>query len=116
MSGTCGQFAGDLFCGTLCSAGAPCATDETCTAVTTTAGSTANVCVPASGACTPAPPPAGVDGGTVDHCGTLNGPSVTSACTACGKFSNDCQPNGCYGGYWCNEAARDCTPPPKSCP
>jgi hypothetical protein len=115
-SGTCGQFAGDLFCGTVCASSADCAASETCTAVTTTTGSTAKTCVPSNGVCTPAAPPATADGGAVDHCGTLNGPSVTSACTACGKFSNDCQPNGCYGGYWCNEAARDCTPPPKTCP
>jgi hypothetical protein len=116
VSGTCGQFAGDLFCGTPCSSAAQCTADETCTTVTATTGSTVKVCIPANGQCTPAPPPASADGGLLDHCGALNGPSVASACSACGKFSNDCQPNGCYGGYWCNESARDCTPPPKSCP
>jgi hypothetical protein len=114
-SGVCGQFAGDLYCATPCSAASACASGETCTLVNATSGSSAQVCVPANGACTPAAPPADADGGALDHCGSLNGPSIASPCDACGKYSNDCQANGCYGGYWCDEAIRDCEPPPKSC-
>jgi hypothetical protein len=116
VSGTCAQFAGDLFCASSCSASSPCPQDHTCTSVTTTAGPAAQACVPTSGTCAPAPPPAAADGAVLDHCGALNGPTVPSQCKACGKFSNDCQANGCYGGYWCNEPARDCQPPPKTCP
>jgi hypothetical protein len=115
-SGTCGQFAGDLFCAVACSPSTPCASSDECTTVTTTEGVAAQVCVPLSGACTPAVPPSSPDGAVLDHCGALNGPTVPSQCKACGKFSNDCQANGCYGGYWCNESERDCGPPPKSCP
>ena len=115
-SGTCGQFAGDLFCAAACTSASQCASDETCSPVTSTAGTTVSVCIPTSGVCTPATSPSTTDGAAVDHCGTLNGPSIASPCNACGKFSNDCQPNGCYGGYWCNEATRDCGPPPTTCP
>jgi hypothetical protein len=115
-SGTCGQFAGDLFCGTVCTSVAQCGSAESCTAVTSTTGASVMVCVPTSGVCTPASAPAATDGAALDHCGTLNGPPIASPCNACGKFSNDCQPNGCYGGYWCNEATRDCSQPPTTCP
>jgi hypothetical protein len=114
-SGLCAQFAGDLFCGTACSATAPCASGDACQSVTSTTGSSVQVCIPTSNACTPAAPPASPDGGALDHCGSLNGPNVASPCDACGKYSDDCQPNGCYGGYWCNEPAHDCTPPPTTC-
>ena len=84
--------------------------------MTSTSGSAVKICVPQSGACTPAAPPSSPDGAVLETCGALNGPTVTSQCEACGKYSSDCQPNGCYGGYWCNEPARDCEPPPKTCP
>jgi hypothetical protein len=115
-SGTCAQFAGDLYCATSCSTSGGCASGQTCTSAKASSGSTVNVCVPSSGACTPATPPADADGGPLDHCGSLNGPSIASSCEACGKYSNDCQANGCYGGYWCDESIRDCQPPPTSCP
>jgi hypothetical protein len=115
VSGTCAEIAGDLFCGSVCGSDSDCASGETCSSVTSSGGAAVKVCVPASGACSPATSPASPDGGAIDHCGSLNGPDVASSCNACSKSSNDCQPNGCYGGYWCNEPARDCTPPPKTC-
>lgn len=60
---------------------------------------------------------AGIDA-SVDAtaCGPLVAPSVTATCRACNAADPDCQPNGCYGGYWCNETSVDCHAPPKSCP
>jgi len=58
--------------------------------------------------------PTGSDGGTT--CGTLVAPEIDAGCKACSKTSTDCQPNGCYGGYWCDTAINDCNSPPKSCP
>jgi hypothetical protein len=116
ISGVCAQFAGDLFCGTTCSSAGQCASDQTCSSVKSSDGNTVRVCVPSSGGCAPAGPLLTADGATPDHCGTLNGPSVASSCSACQQSSSDCQPNGCYGGYWCNEASHDCGPPPTTCP
>jgi hypothetical protein len=116
LSGVCGQFAGDLFCGTPCTGSTGCLSGESCMSVPTSAGGSSQLCVPESGACAPAEPPPAADGAVLETCGDLNGPNVSSECKACGKYSNDCQPNGCYGGYWCDEPERDCQPPPKSCP
>ncbi len=117
LSGNCGQFAGDLYCGTPCSASSPCATGDSCEEVISTAGASVHLCVPTNGVCLLAiAPPAEEDGAPLDHCASLNGPSIASPCEACGKYSNDCQANGCYGGYWCDEATRDCQPPPTTCP
>jgi hypothetical protein len=60
--------------------------------------------------------PKGADGGPEEHCGSLDAPSVPSDCRACAEDAGDCQPNGCYGGYWCDSAKVDCSEPPKSCP
>jgi hypothetical protein len=37
-------------------------------------------------------------------------PEVTSCCHSCG--GPGCQPNGCYGGWFCNQDACKCQPPP----
>ncbi|HSQ64352.1 MAG TPA: hypothetical protein VLM85_14090 [Polyangiaceae bacterium] len=55
-------------------------------------------------------------GGPVDHCGTLVAPAVSAGCKACNPSSGGCQPNGCYGGYWCDTAKTDCHTPPTTCP
>ena len=56
------------------------------------------------------------DGAPLPTCGPLDAPSTPSTCEACAKGTEECQPNGCYGGYWCNAAEHDCKEPPKSCP
>jgi hypothetical protein len=61
-------------------------------------------------------PPTGADGGPAEHCGALDAPQVPSTCRACELDAGDCQPNGCYGGYWCDAQKSDCAPPPKTCP
>jgi hypothetical protein len=108
----CAQFAGDTFCATGCAPGqSPCAVGEVCSSLRSTAGAEVTACAPASDTCAPAP---ATDGGST--CGQLNGPTVPSECSSCGKYSDDCQRNGCYGGWWCNTATRRCQAPPKTCP
>lgn len=50
------------------------------------------------------------------QCGDLVGPTTDAQCRACNKDAGDCQPNGCYGGYWCNVVTVDCHTPPQTCP
>jgi len=56
------------------------------------------------------------DGSTTNVCGDLVGPTIDAGCRACSASSDDCQANGCYGGYWCDTDEIDCKAPPKSCP
>ena len=60
----------------------------------------------------------GAPDGSVDAtiCGTLVAPTTPANCFACYRDASGCQPNGCYGGYWCNVDAGDCRYPPSSCP
>ena len=111
----CGVFSGDSFCASLCGNGTGCEPDETCDFITTVGGEGVHACVPNGGVCAPAAGPVR-DGGALDRCAELNGPSLTSPCHSCGKYSSDCQPNGCYGGWWCNTALQRCQKPPKTCP
>ena len=113
---TCAVFSGDSFCATTCADGTGCEADETCDTITTVGGTAIKACVPNTGICAPESGPEG-DGGALDHCGALNGPAITStACHSCGRYSSDCQPNGCYGGWWCNTSTRKCQKPPSTCP
>jgi hypothetical protein len=113
---TCAQFAGDTYCGALCDGGTGCGSTEACQTVTTSAGGRASACVPKGGTCAAAPPPPAKDGGVLTQCGDLVGPTVDAGCHSCGRFSNDCQPNGCYGGWWCNTYTHYCQRPPYYCP
>jgi hypothetical protein len=58
------------------------------------------------------------DAATIDaaQCGDLVAPSTKADCHACNPDASDCQPNGCYGGYWCFPDASDCRSPPVTCP
>jgi hypothetical protein len=56
------------------------------------------------------------DGTPAIACGTLSPPSVPSQCRACRPGVGDCQPNGCFNGFYCDNVKRDCSPPPASCP
>ena len=49
-------------------------------------------------------------------CGTAGAPSVTAGCTSCSTSSSTCQPNGCYGGWWCDTSTDRCEEAPTSCP
>ena len=56
------------------------------------------------------------DGAARDPCGELEPPGVSSTCRACDPSSSSCQKNGCYGGYWCDVAAKDCHTALTACP
>lgn len=43
-------------------------------------------------------------------------PSVTASCDSCSSSSSTCQPNGCYGGWWCDTSTSKCEAAPTSCP
>jgi mono/diheme cytochrome c family protein len=70
-------------------------------------------------------PPAGLDDGGLDDAGVVivtddapacdgyADPTTASACHACSGAS--CQPNGCYGGWFCDLASLHCVPPPTGC-
>jgi hypothetical protein len=111
----CGQFAGDTYCGGQCDGGG-CAPSDTCETITMASLERASLCVPKDFTCAPATTPTAKDGGALTQCGDLVGPMVDAGCHSCGKYTDDCQPNGCYGGWWCNTYQRDCQRPPESCP
>ncbi len=123
--GTCAQFQGDTFCAQPCPNGDECGRDTTCTSETTFAGDQVSVCVPNNDLCGASPPPssgppappAGCDAGEVTSCGSLVGPTSTATCASCTKSTatKTCQPNGCYGGWWCDTATNKCGAPPSSC-
>ncbi len=116
---TCAQIGGtDGYCALLCGAGGTCTDGGTdggvvCAAETTVAGGGVQACVPRSGSCAPA---VGPDAGPT-RCGDLVAPSVSGTpCHSCSPNTGNCQPNGCYGGWWCNTYYRRCERPPKLCP
>jgi hypothetical protein len=115
-SNLCVKFADYLFCSIACSNSAPCATGQTCSQLLSPAGATVNACLPSDTDCAPNNGPPGPDGAPLEHCGDLDAPGVSSTCKACGTDTDDCQPNGCYGGYWCDSDKSDCEMPPKTCP
>lgn len=104
---------GNAFCLGLCGPDGHCEVDEACRTVRTREGTTADACVPLAGACPTAPGPSGSDGAPLERCGLLVGPPLDAGCRSC---RYDCQPNGCYGGWWCDTAVRECVRPPKACP
>jgi hypothetical protein len=121
---TCALIGGpNGFCALLCAAGGGCgdASDDAspvCAAEMTVMGAPVQACVPGSGTCAPATEPdAGADGSVPTRCGDLVAPSVSGTpCHSCTPNTSDCQPNGCYGGWWCNTYYRRCDRPPKYCP
>jgi hypothetical protein len=115
-SGVCAKFADYLFCTDACSTAVPCATDQTCSTLGSPTGAVVNGCLPNETKCAPNNGPVGPDGAPLEHCGNdLDGPGVTSTCEACGTDADDCQPNGCYGGYWCDSDKKECVTPPTTC-
>jgi hypothetical protein len=111
---TCAQFGGDTFCAPICPLGNECSPTDVCKSLTTAADASTKGCIPSGGSCTPAVGPVS-DAGPLERCGALNGPNVASPCHSCGRFSNDCQKNGCYGGWWCNTTTVRCVSPPRTC-
>jgi hypothetical protein len=113
-NGTCIVLdGGNSYCVALCP-GAGCAATDACRAVTSVANDRADACVPTSGTCA-APPGPTADGAVIQRCGDLVGPPIAAACRSCNPSSSTCQPNGCYGGWWCNTYYRRCQRPPTGC-
>jgi hypothetical protein len=127
--GICAQFQGDIFCAPPCGGENTCPSGRTCMIETTYNGNQASVCVPDDNACGQPPssttagsdggkttPPPGCDAGSATMCGTAVAPTVTAGCTSCSSSSTMCQPNGCYGGWWCDTSTDRCEEAPTSCP
>ena len=49
-------------------------------------------------------------------CAGLAPPATPAGCSSCSASSSDCQPNGCYGGWYCDTATDRCQAPPTICP
>lgn len=108
----CIELGSHLYCATSCADAGTCGAAEQCrTAISATKESVAS-CIPNTNACSSVASPAAADGGVLQQCGELVGPSVDANCKGC---DYDCQANGCYGGWWCNRTTRRCQRPPKSC-
>lgn len=134
-TGACVQLGGSDTCVSRCPTGA-CPAGASCQPATAEDGTQVAVCIPSNGCggascpascpagteCNPttalceALPPgfdAGQDGGTL--CGTLREPAAPSTCRSCAGDAGACQANGCFGGWWCDEANSRCVRPPTSC-
>ena len=46
-------------------------------------------------------------------CSGYAGPTTSSVCHAC--TSGNCQPNGCFGGYYCDLVTEHCVAKPDGC-
>src|SRR5580693_4280695 len=55
---------------------------------------------------------AGSDGSS--DCSGYASPSTSASCTGCSS-SDDCQANGCYGGYWCDPSSNCVDPSTVPC-
>ena len=110
--GTCAQLGSDSACAPPCPNGNECSSDRACVAVTTVTGQQASVCVPRTDECGGIA--SGGDAGVSGTCGTLVDPTTKAGCTSC-TGRPTCQPNGCYGGWWCDTATNRCQAPPASC-
>jgi len=109
---TCARFGGSSYCASLCPMGNECADTTTCATLSSVSIDEVTACIPQSGSCGAASD-AGQDGQIA--CAALAAPSVTAACDACNRQSKNCQPNGCYNGWYCLVATHDCQSPPTGC-
>lgn len=112
-SGVCAQLGGDSYCAATCSSNSQCANNEQCISVTTISGDQANGCVDETNTTCGSNPTQnpGADGGTPppsNDCPGFASPTQTANCSSCKQGSNGCQPNGCYGGWWCNTNTNKC--------
>ena len=123
-AGVCAQFQGDIFCAPSCQATegvtGTCPSGTTCSIETSFSGAQVSVCVPDNSACGTAVGP-GSPGSCVPSSGssTCDGyaaPSTTAACHSCSSSSSTtCQPNGCYGGWYCDTSTNRCQSQPATC-
>jgi hypothetical protein len=111
----CAQFSGDTYCAPACEIDSDCSSDRSCQAVTTWSGEETSVCVPTADVCGPTVREESVivDGGS-QTCGTLVSPITPAACH-CNPQLHQCDPDGCYGGWWCDTSNNTCHAPPVNC-
>ena len=110
--GVCAQLGADSFCAPACPGGNECSSDRACIPVSTITGDQINACVSRAGDCANAP---GADSGPMPSaCPGLAPPATAASCSTC-KGKPNCQPNGCFGGWWCNIATSRCQSPPTNC-
>jgi hypothetical protein len=113
----CAQFDGDSFCASSCANGETCGSGHSCITATTIDGTETQACLPDGDPCgpasSPAPPSSDATAPPSGQCGALVGPTIASTCKGCGTHT--CQPNGCYGGWFCNTASSHCQAPPATC-
>jgi hypothetical protein len=106
----CSQLANDSYCAVPCGPNGECPDNTACAQVTTVAGDPVSVCAPAMGDCALAAQDASAPDGS---CGTNVPPNMPATCKSCS--GNKCQPNGCYGGWWCDTLTNTCHSAPTSC-
>ncbi len=109
QGGVCAQIGGDSYCATSCPNGNECGAGTSCTGVTTAEGQPSNACVPSDN-CGSAPPTPDAGPGS---CPGLADPNTPAGCSSCS--GKNCQPNGCYGGWWCDTNTSKCQAPPQNC-
>jgi hypothetical protein len=132
--GVCAQFGGDTYCASSCSGGTTCASSDACTVLASANGNQVSVCVPRSGCGAGSGSSGGTSSGGSSGsgsgssggsstsssssgggtCGSLVPPGTASTCSSCSSSSSSCQPNGCYGGWYCNSQTSKCQAPPTS--
>lgn len=117
--GVCAQLGGDSYCAKTCASSSACASGDTCTSATSISGDQVSVCVDVAstqcgltngntGGGTPNPPANGCPGWA--------SPTTSASCSSCKQGASGCQPNGCYGGWWCNTSTVKCqSAPPQNC-
>jgi hypothetical protein len=102
---------GTGYCATPCPNGNECAPSETCTGGRSISGDLVTICVQTASAVCGAVPDAGLI-----ECPGFADPFTTAGCTACTLQSRpDCQKNGCYNGFYCNELYLACQAQPLRC-
>jgi len=138
--GVCAQIQGESFCVSSCTGGegpGSCPSGTTCSIETSSNGSQVSVCAPTatcaggvtsgassagtgttSGASTGvatggSSPPACVPSSS--NCDGYADPSTPSTCNSCKSSSSSCQPNGCYGGWYCDVTTSKCHAAPTGC-
>ena len=120
--GTCGQLGGDSYCATTCKSSSDCKSGYTCTSISDVSGNQVSACVDvSSNTCglNPTQPPSSDGGGPPppppNNCPGMADPTTSASCHSCSSGSSGCQPNGCYGGWWCNTNTNHCQSPPSNC-
>jgi hypothetical protein len=109
-AGACARLGVATYCAKTCTTTAECASGETCGYQLDVTGDAVSICVRTSSTTCGAP----ADAGLIECAGYAD-PLTVATCTSCTKQTRpDCQPNGCYNGYYCDDLS-GCVPPPAVC-